>query len=159
MHRRAAGGTVPDTQVLAAHPDLMPELGEELRLLAMLERARGAREAPPAPGLREIPGYRLIRELHRGGQGLVYESEHVATGRRVAVKVMRDAGWADEHSVDRFRQEVRILGDLEHPGIVKVLSSGTHEGRFYYVMDFVDGVPLDTYAVGCPLQRKLVLMA
>ncbi len=163
MARRARGDAAPDAAVIAANAGLMPELQEELGLLAMLERVRGSSVGKavrrPNPGPVEFPGYELVREIHRGGQGLVYEAVHAATGRHVAMKVMRDSAWGDDRGAERFEQEVRILGELEHPGIVKVQASGRHEGHVYCVMDLVDGVPLDTYAVDCTLTEKLELMA
>lgn len=145
-----------DREVLATHPDLSPELGDELRLLGMLERARGTRPADPPTN---IPGYSLIRELHRGGQGVVYEAVHTATGARSAIKVLRDGLLVGHHDTARFDREIRILGELDDPGIVRVLGSGRHEGTFYYVMELVDGVPLDTYAEGRPPRDRAGLMA
>jgi WD40 repeat protein len=162
MARRASGETVPDSEVVGLHTDLMPELARELGVLAMLERARaGARSrgdsggAAPAMSPDAFEGYRLVREAHRGGQGVVYEATQVSTGRRVAIKVMREGIFGDGRDTARFEREVRILGQLEYPGIVGILGSGVHAGHFYYVMDYVAGAPLDQYGVGRPVDERL----
>jgi serine/threonine protein kinase len=100
-------------------------------------------------------GYEVLAEVHRGGQGVVYKAIHKPTGRRVAIKVMRDGIAGDQKDAARFEREVQILGELEHPGIVGIHTSGVKDGRFYYVMDFVEGVLLDSYALGCTLRKAL----
>jgi len=159
MVARARGATLADAQVIEQNPGLMPDLASELALLAVLERAQsvtlpraGSSTPGSSPGA-AIPiapdafeGYQVVGEVHRGGQGVVYEATQKSTGRRVAVKVMREglfgaaAGGRDSA---RFEREVRILGQLDHPGIVGILASGVHAGHFYYVMDFIAGLPLD----------------
>src|SRR5207249_3944555 len=145
---------VADAQVIEAHPDLMPELARELSLLSVLERARSAaggfsgppRDGPIEPlGEGAFEGYSVLREAHRGGQGVVYEAVQKSTGRRVAIKVMREGLFAGDRDAGRFEREVRILGQLEHPGIVGILASGVRAGHFYYVMDYIQGTPLDAY--------------
>ncbi len=159
LARRAAGEQLPDSTVIAGHRGLMPELGRELGLLGLLERARGA-TSPRSGPVRQVapdafPGYEVVGEVHRGGQGMVYEAVHTPTDQRVAIKVMRDGIAGDPKDASRFEREVQILAELDHPGIVGIRASGVHDGRFYYVMDFVDGVLLDTYAAGQPLRRRL----
>lgn len=90
-----------------------------------------------------LPGYRVVRELHRGGQGVVYQALHVATKRKVAIKVMREGPFAGRRDRVRFEREMQILGQLSHPGIVAIHDSGTAAGSHYYVMDYVAGEPLD----------------
>ncbi len=92
-----------------------------------------------------VPGYRLIGEIHRGGQGVVYKAVQETTDRLVAIKLMREGPFATADDRARFEREVRILGLLRHPGIVAIHHSGALDGRFYYVMDYIDGLPLDEY--------------
>ncbi len=92
-----------------------------------------------------IPGYEITREIHRGGQGVVYQAIQKATKRKVAIKVMREGPFAGKRDKARFEREVRILGQLRHPNIVTVHDSGTTAGCFYYTMDYVSGRPLDDY--------------
>lgn len=100
-------------------------------------------EYGPPPDL--IPGYELSREIHRGGQGVVYEAVQRSTRRRVAVKVMREGPFAGAGDRLRFEREVRILAQLSHPHIVAVHDCNHAAGHDYFVMDFVEGLPLDEF--------------
>ena len=93
-----------------------------------------------------IPGYRLLNEINRGGQAIVYRAEQQSTGRIVAVKVLREGPLADEAARERFRREVRALAVLEnHPHIVPIIDSGTADGYDYLVMKHLVGKPLDKF--------------
>ncbi len=90
-------------------------------------------------------GYDLIRELHRGGQGVVYQAIQKTTKRKVAIKVMREGPFAGVRDRARFEREIQILGQFNHPNIVGIHDSGTAAGCFYFVMDYISGQPLDVY--------------
>ncbi len=92
-----------------------------------------------------IPGYSIVREIHRGGQGVVYQAIQKTTRRKVAIKVMREGPFAGRHDKARFEREVQVLGALKHPNIVAIHESGTAAGSFYFVMDYISGQPLDAY--------------
>ena len=99
---------------------------------------------------RRFGAYRLTRQVGRGGMGVVYEAQRddQEFDRRAAVKILPawSAGFAD-----RFRAERRVLAALDHPGIARLLDSGTTpDGIAYFVMEFVDGVPVTTW---CRRQR------
>ncbi len=109
-------------------------------------RGSTGRDGSPADWLTDsLPGYEIVRQLHRGGQGVVYQAVQKSTQRTVAVKVMREGPFATAADRARFEREVRLLGRLNHPNIVTVYDSGTVAGNHYFVMDYVDGVPLDAY--------------
>ncbi|HEY3246372.1 MAG TPA: serine/threonine-protein kinase [Phycisphaerae bacterium] len=91
-------------------------------------------------------GYELTGELHRGGQGVVYRAVQRSTRRQVAIKVMREGPFAAVADVARFDREIEILARLEHPNIVGILDRGATAGHYYFVMDYVDGQPLDCFA-------------
>lgn len=113
--------------------------------------ARGSESAgrPSAlPHADSIPGYEIIREIHRGGQGVVYEAVQKATSRRVAVKILREGLFADERDLARFEREAQVLGQLQHPSIVTIHDSGCVGGLRYLVMDYVRGEPLDASMEG-----------
>ena len=97
------------------------------------------------PQADSFPGYQIIRELHRGGQGIVYQAIQKATKRKVAIKVLREGPFASHGEKARFEREVEILGQLSHPSIVGVHDSGEAGGHFYYVMDYISGQPLDVW--------------
>jgi serine/threonine-protein kinase len=94
--------------------------------------------------LPEIPGYDRLVELRRGGQGVVYRARQCSTDRAVAVKVLLDGAHASESARSRFQREVELVARLRHPHIVRVYDSGlTADGCLYYVMEYVEGAPLD----------------
>lgn len=144
LDRKGRGEDVSAEQLLQDHPEFAAELQEHLEMLR--ELAPGdARDLPPASA---IPGYRLVRLIHRGGQGTVYQAIQQSTGRTVAVKVMREGAFADARDRARFDREASILAAMSHPNLVGIIDRGTAAtGSFYLVMEFVDGVPLDEYVL------------
>ncbi len=95
-----------------------------------------------------IEGYDIVREIHRGGQGVVYEAVQKSTMRKVAVKVMREGPFVGPADKARFEREVQVLGQLQHPNIVTIHDSGLTAGSYYFVMDYIHGLPLDAYMAG-----------
>lgn len=104
------------------------------------------RVAAESGGPIEIPGYDILREIHRGGQGIVYKAVQRSTKRAVAVKVLLEGPYADRRGRWRFEREVRLIAMLRHPNIVVIHESGFAQGLHYFAMDYVAGPPLDTYA-------------
>lgn len=93
-----------------------------------------------------IPGFDDLREIRRGGQGIVFSATQRSTRRRVAIKVLLDGALASVTGRRRFEREIDLVAGLRHPNIVSVHDSGqTPDGRMYFVMEFVDGVPLDQW--------------
>jgi tRNA A-37 threonylcarbamoyl transferase component Bud32 len=87
--------------------------------------------------------YRLLRLMGEGGMGRVYEAEHVGIGKRVALKILHAMFSNIDEVVTRFRQEARIATKIGNPHIVDVTDSGkTEDGRFYFVMEYLDGIEL-----------------
>jgi tetratricopeptide (TPR) repeat protein/tRNA A-37 threonylcarbamoyl transferase component Bud32 len=114
-------------------------------LLAAQARSDGTPPEPDLPPPDYFPGYVVAREIHRGGQGIVYQAVHKGTKRKVAIKVMREGALASVRERTRFEREVEILAQLDHPLIVNVHDSGAVEGRFFYVMDYISGTTLDVW--------------
>ena len=104
-----------------------------------------SRVARPAGG-ESITGFlgdfRILREIGRGGMGVVYEAEQISIGRRVALKVLPFAAMLDKQQLNRFKNEARAAGTLDHPNIVAVHSVGTERGVHYYAMQLVEGQSL-----------------
>ncbi len=90
-------------------------------------------------------GYDIRREVHRGGQGVVYEALQQSTGQTVALKVLREGPFAGGNDRQRFDREVSILATLNHRHIVRIIDRGAAAGSDYLVMDYVDGRPIDRY--------------
>jgi serine/threonine protein kinase len=88
-----------------------------------------------------VGDYELLGEIARGGMGIVYRARERHSGRVIAFKMMLPAGSTTD--LRRFHLEARATGELNHPGIVAIHAWGEHEGRPYYTMDFVPGVPLN----------------
>ena len=108
---------------------------------------------PPRIALDQFPGYEITKELHRGGQGVVYQALQKSTKRKVAIKVVKEGPFAGAHERLRFEREVHILGQLQHPNIVRIHDSGEVAGQFFYVMDYVSGQGLDGYMKSRPEGR------
>ena len=106
-----------------------------------VEHLRRAFDVPDLSGTR----YELVREIGRGGMGVVYLARDTHLGREVALKVLSVAE-SDGEGAARLAKEARILAGLEHPGIVPIHDLGTlADGRVYYAMKLVQGVRLDQY--------------
>lgn len=104
-----------------------------------------------------IGGYEILRELGRGGMGVVLEGRDPASGRRVAIKLLNPEGVKSEKALERFRREAQALARLRHPYVVQIHSFGTHSGQPYFVQDFVEGRPLDeVYGLQAPLSEVWV---
>lgn len=112
---------------------------------ARIQAQHGVVGGTRGPGGGSIPGYRLLKEIHRGGQGVVYLAIQEATRRKVAIKVMREGPFAGEHDLARFEREVQVLAQLNDPHIVTIHDSGSCGGCCYFVMDYVAGLPLDQH--------------
>jgi serine/threonine protein kinase len=149
-------GQVPDRQeLLARYPELAPELIEFLNDHADVDRltaplrgmSKGGASAPPEksglPGRESesmrLGDYRIVREVGRGGMGIVYEAEQVSLGRRVALKVLPFAATLDPRQLQRFHNEARAAAGLHHTNIVPVFGVGCESGVHYYAMQFIDG--------------------
>ncbi|HQU90711.1 MAG TPA: protein kinase [Pyrinomonadaceae bacterium] len=95
-----------------------------------------------------IGGFRIVREIGRGGMGSVYEGTRIAENfsQRAAVKVIRN-GMNNDIILRRFLSEQKILASLEHPNIARFLDGGTTaRGLPFYAMEFVEGLPIGAYA-------------
>lgn len=90
----------------------------------------------------ELGDFRIVRELGRGGMGVVYEAIQVSLGRRVALKVLPSGATLDRRLRMRFRTEVLAAAHLDHANIVPVYAVGTDRGVPYYAMRYIDGESL-----------------
>lgn len=148
-------------QVEQQYPEVYPHL---CKLLLLDEQAEGFLDAshphlfstllqdfdtyePPVP-LEQIGPYHIVKELGRGGMGLVYLAQRnidAHTQQTVALKVIK-RGMDSDAIVRRFKQERALLATLDHPHIARLLDGGTTEdGRPYFVMEYIQGQPITTY--------------
>jgi len=86
--------------------------------------------------------FRIVREIGRGGMGVVYEAEQLSLQRRVALKVLPQAAFLDDGRLARFELEARTAATLEHPNIVPIISIGCEQNVHYYAMKLIRGASL-----------------
>ncbi len=136
----------------------LAEIYAENSLLGHVARAGPHDTTTSSPTLAQaIEGYRLIEEIHRGAQGVVFRAEQIATRRIVAVKLLHQGAFASALQRSRFEREVELAASLDHPNIVTVYDSGrTADGGFYLAMEFIDAAPLKTLGVEPPSSRAAV---
>ncbi|MFO0844156.1 MAG: serine/threonine-protein kinase [Gemmataceae bacterium] len=123
-----------------------PEAEERIRRLVPALTVMESLKSTPSEGEAQDQGltgtlgdFRIIREVGRGGMGVVYEADQISLGRRVALKVLPFAATADPRQLKRFHNEARAAASLEHPSVVPVYGVGCERGVHYYAMRFVDG--------------------
>lgn len=141
----------PDLDQLAAdHPELADEIcacGESLRWLhravSRLGPDRSAGNGAAPPGVKRLGDFEIVRQVGRGGMGVVYEARQISLSRPVALKVLPFAAMLDERQIARFRTEAQAAAGLHHPNIVPVYAIGQERGVHFFAMQFVDGQSLD----------------
>ena len=109
----------------------------------------GSHSREPFPA---IAGFRILREIGRGGMGIVYLAEQGQLNRTVALKVLRSDMFRDQRQIQRFEREVRAAGRLHHTNIVPVFGAGEEDGHPYYVMQYIEGKGL--HSVIAELRRR-----
>jgi serine/threonine protein kinase len=149
---RYRGGERP---ALSEYTNQNPELADEIRdlfpVLVLMEKAGPSghdRIAEPQESAeRRMPErlgeYRLLREIGRGGMGVVYEAEQESLGRHVALKVLPNSALSDPHRLARFRQEARAAARLHHTNIVPIFGVGEASGCHFFAMQYIPGQALD----------------
>jgi WD40 repeat protein/serine/threonine protein kinase len=129
-----------------AQADDLRRLRPQLRALADLGTsavldAAALALAPDHPGA-VLGDYRVLREVGRGGMGVVYEAEQVSLGRKVALKVLPFAAALDARQLQRFKNEAQAAAQLHHSNIVPVFGVGCERGVHFYAMQYIEGQTL-----------------
>jgi serine/threonine protein kinase len=106
------------------------------------EAPGGSSNRPVAAELGQLGDYKLVREVGRGGMGVVYEAEQISLRRRVALKILPFAGGVDARQLQRFRNEAEAAAHLHHSHIVPVFAVGCERGVHFYAMQFIEGQSL-----------------
>jgi serine/threonine protein kinase/WD40 repeat protein/tetratricopeptide (TPR) repeat protein len=146
-------GRAPDRDLLLArHPELAQELAEffaeHQRVGALVAPLRAAARVDPNGSLPpggQLGDFRIVREVGRGGMGIVYEAEQISLGRRVALKVLPFAATLDQRQLQRFHNEARAAASLHHTNIVPVYAVGCERGVHHHAMQFIDGQSLAAF--------------
>lgn len=149
------GESVDIEAYVSDYPEYASELQQllpALELLAGLGRVENISAGSPAGGKLSgtvnghaggvLGDFRILREIGRGGMGVVYEAEQISLQRRVALKVLPLAGVLDPRQLERFKNESRAAATLDHPGIVSVYSVGCDRAVHFYAMQYVEGLSL-----------------
>jgi WD40 repeat protein/serine/threonine protein kinase len=153
LDRYRRGERPPLGEYAARYPELAAEIREVFPAIAMMERIALADESiegrrlPPGPsmrdGLSQLGDFRILREVGRGGMGVVFEAEQVSLGRHVALKVLPERLLSDPKQRSRFEREAKAAARLHHTNIVPVFGVGEDDGTPYYAMQFIPGLGLD----------------
>ncbi|MDY3553863.1 serine/threonine-protein kinase [Gemmata sp. JC717] len=127
----------------AAHPDHAEQLRELLPAVAQMELLKRFRTPGAEPSLPDRLGdFRIVRELGRGGMGVVFEAVQESLGRPVALKVLARHAQLDRTRRERFVREAQAAAKLHHTNIVPVFGVGEQDGLPYYVMQLIPGCGL-----------------
>jgi eukaryotic-like serine/threonine-protein kinase len=157
MRELEATGLPPDVERLAhEHPDLADELRSYVDSLQILHQMTASLRPEPiaaskseaAAGTmptraKRLGDYEIIREIGRGGMGVVYEARQLSLNRQVALKVLPFAAMLDERQIARFRTEAQAAAQLHHPNIVPVHAVGQERGVHYFAMQYIAGQSLE----------------
>jgi WD40 repeat protein len=152
---RLERGEHPSVEVYTQrYPQIASTLQQILSAVAALFCAGARRQASTSPGASlpaSPPGYALLKEIGRGGMGVVYKARQLALGRVVALKMIRAGVHADEQQRARFRGEAEAVARLRHPNVVQIHEVGDHDGLPYLALEYVEGGTLTDALAGTPL--------
>jgi eukaryotic-like serine/threonine-protein kinase len=148
--RLHAGEAVDVAKYMTRYPDLADRLRPMLAALDVLAQFSSSvgsnRPSGTSVAGEELGGtlgdFRIVREVGRGGMGVVYEAEQVSLRRRVALKVLPFAATMDPRHLQRFHNEAQAAAGLHHTNIVPVHFVGCERGVHFYAMQFIEGQPL-----------------
>ena len=152
--RLQSNGEVDMEEYLERFPQYADQLEQLVpamqTLIGLRNEAGDSRSGQPGPRTSlplgsadgTLGDFRIIREIGRGGMGVVYEAEQLSLRRRMALKVLPFAGILDEQVLKRFKNEALAAATLDHPNIVQVHSVGCDRGVHYYAMQLIEGQSL-----------------
>ena len=123
--------------------------GDSIQWLCDL--CRGEIATSPQP----VPTYTTIRQLGRGGMGVVFQARNNQSGRMVALKLIVPESAATRSAIDRFLREMSVISQLKHPNIVEWLEQGMTRGQFWFTMEYVAGTNLEALANAEPGQYPI----
>jgi serine/threonine protein kinase len=144
-----AGQCPSRQQFLARYPDIADRLADHLEGLDFLHTTAASMQAgdglPPGGPAPCLEDFQVVREVGRGGMGIVYEAVQRSLQRRVALKVLSLGATLDPRHLQRFKNEAQAAAQLQHPNIVPVYTVGCERGVHYYAMRFIEGEPLTAF--------------
>ena len=145
-----SGESIDMSELLIRYPDLSETLQEYLPSLAWLRAGFADLNDLDAPAWttdftsspRRLGDYELLRQIGRGGMGVVYEAQQQSLDRRVALKILPFASMLDRKQILRFQNEARAAAQLQHPNIVPIHGVGSDQGVHFYAMQLINGQSL-----------------
>jgi len=148
-------GSGPRSVVYEA-PQQTRAMQDDLPTRPMSEAAPAldGKQNPAVPSESMFEGYRIIEELPRGGQAIVYKAIHLTTKTHVAIKVLLPTLLASHRARYYFEREAELISSLDHPNIVSIHDSGIIHNQYYFVMHYIDGVSLDQYVRSGDLSHR-----
>jgi len=143
-------GESPSIETFAnQHPQLAERIRTLFPLLEMMEREASSAgqpveplTSPSPPPFQRLGDFRIVREIGRGGMGIVYQAIQESLGRTVALKLLPQVP-LDSRMNQRFQQEARLAAMLHHTNIVPIYGIGAESGYSYFVMQYIEGTGLD----------------
>ncbi len=135
-------GREEEVRELFSTLELIEDAGSTGQEEAEEERRARSFTAFNGTAIRTIGDYHIIREIGRGGMGVVYEATQGSLGRKVALKILPFSSTMDEKLLERFHREAKAAARLHHTNIVPVFGAGEENGVYYYVMQFINGQTL-----------------
>jgi serine/threonine protein kinase len=148
--RLRAGETPSIDEYVRRSPDHAAEVRAVFPSIALCERVseqefagrRSERRPLGEAPMQTLGDFRIVREVGRGGMGIVYEAVQSSLGRRVALKVLGPHGAGAQQELERFRREAEAVARLHHTNIVPIYGVGEEEGVHFYAMQFIEGASL-----------------
>lgn len=151
-----AGGTPSRGAILEKYPGRKRQIEEcfdGIDLAHAMHPVRAFEPDTSVQGSSPLGDFQIIREIARGGMGVVYEAIQLSLGRRVALKVLPFAASLDDRQLQRFRMESQAAAQLHHTNIVPVYSVGCQRGVHYYAMQLIAGQSLAEFLKNCRVER------
>jgi Flp pilus assembly protein TadD len=141
-----AEGRSPDQEAyVRAHPELADALRGVFKTLDFVEATSRSLDGSKLERDQQLGEYRIVREVGRGGMGVVYEAVQASLNRRVALKVLPAGALLSGSAAERFAREAATAGRLHHTNIVPVYGVGQEQGVHYYAMQFIEGRSLSDH--------------
>ena len=160
LERRRDGEKPTIEEYANANPDIATPLRRFLKTILMVDGIKdeteflnsgsivGSNDGSNSDSFPQLDDYEIIREIGRGGMGIVYEAHHVSLDRSVALKVLPSGLFQNQGAVKRFQMEARSAARLHHSNIVPIFDVDQNDDICYYAMQYIEGQSLDYVVKG-----------